>query len=417
MMSDLAAADAAGDTELAQHIAGKIKTARTPEQPGMLRRALTWATTPPENTKFLGDERKAIVDQYAATHGPAPLGITKDSGDLKTGAYALLSGAVPGSGDVPMGAEADARMQRFRQEHPALSILLPMAGGLGRPGMLPTQRVPKAIDPVLEQIQRVSGAAPSASQTLPEIPKALDFIVPSQAKLAYRILRGIVNKGEGAAASNPYPEEAGTAMRSMGPVPPPATGTQELSPALQAAQAESRARVTLSPTIGQPEATYVPPPRQVAQPSPQAAPVADPAVQAGAEASRARVERWAQAAAQTPPTAPVVEQAAPPVLRAAEQTTEAAPTAASIFEQAGRAKKVQQLVKAIDANAGAHLGVDPRDPRFAEALATLPEQWWDGMGNVAKINKPSTQTIADTTAFFRDRATQAAQAVPRTAAK
>lgn len=339
-----------------------------PERPGMLRKALTWATTPSENTKFLGEQRKAIVDRYAATHGPAPLGLTKDSGDLGAGLHALVSGAVPGSGDVPMGAEAEARTQQFRQEHPALSILLPMAGGLGRPGMLPTQRVPKVVDPVLEQIRRVGGAAPAAADRLPALPKALDFLIPSKAKLAYKLLRAVAGKSEGVAASNPYPAEAGAAqaMSSMGPVPPPAAAARELNPALQAAQAESRARVL---SRIQPTAVEAPPVGPVAPPSQPAAPV---------------------------------------------QSQQALPAATNIYEQAGRANKVQELVKAIDANAGAHLGIDPRDPRFAEALADLPTEWWEGMGRVAKVNKPSPQTVSDTMAFFRDRA---AQAVPRAAAK
>lgn len=291
-------------------------------------------------------------------------------------------------------AEADERTQR---EHPTvapylkmMNALAPMmmggsAGGGYTSGSLPRQ-LPASADPVTQQIARMNNAAPAQTATggLPEIPRALDMVLPKSASMAYDVLRKAIGKGGGASAPrpNPYPEGSfAPAARPPTTAALPASVSQELNPALQAAQAESRARV----------------------------------------------DKWAQAAAQAQPAAPAtVEQAvpraveqvptqAPPVLpRAVEQASEAAPAASNIYEQAGRANKVQELVKAIDANAGAHLGVDPRDPRFAEALADLPAEWWEGMGRVAKVNKPSPQTVSDTMEFFRDRA---AQAVPRAAAQ
>lgn len=230
-----------------------------------------------------------------------------------------------------------------------------------------------ALDPVAEQIARVNAAAPNAaapaSRGLPELPKAVEAILPWKVKVAYKLLGKLAGKGEGgavAAPSNPYPAET----------------------------------------------PYIPPPRQgIAHAAPVAQEI-DPAMQAGAEASRARVLSQIQPAA--PPQAPVSAPIpAPPQVAQSIPVAAAEQPVANIFERAARGKKVQELVKAIDANAGAHLGVDPLDPRFAEALADMSAEWWHGMAQVSKINKPSADTISDAAAFFRDRAAQSVAATAK----
>src|SRR5438445_6493839 len=126
------------------------------EQPGLLRRALAWATTPPA-------AMRPILEQQAATRGGAPLGLTKDSGDLAAGAHALVSG-IPGYIPNAQSDEAAARMGRFRSEHPVLGIALPMAGGLSKPGFLPVQRAVPAAAPL--------AAAQAAPQAVAEAPAA-----------------------------------------------------------------------------------------------------------------------------------------------------------------------------------------------------------------------------------------------------
>jgi hypothetical protein len=255
MMADLAAADAAGDTELAQHIAGRIKAARIsqqPQQPGPLRRALNWATTPlhPE----IGAQNRAIADKAGPPLINRMLGVdVKNEPDWLAGAKAFVGG-MPGADQGVLPTEDAGRMGRFRQEHPILNIALPMAGGMMGPGMLPSQ-----------------GAAP----------------------------------------------------RAMAAAAPAVTGT--------------------------------------------------------------------------------VEQAAPAMARAVGAPTNA-------YEAAARGTKVSELVKAIDANAAAHLGVDTASPQFAEVIGSMPEKWWEGMAQVAKTTKPSSTTVGEVAAFFRDRAQQAGKA-------
>ena len=115
---------------------------------------------------------------------------------------------------------------------------------------------------------------------------------------------------------------------------------------------------------------------------------------------------------QAPAGAPAPPAAAPVAVPEPIPTPPAAapagpPTTAQIFELAGRGRKVSELAKTIDANAKMHLGVDPMDPRFADALESLPQEWWDGIAQVAKINKPSPATVKEAVSFFRDRASRA----------
>jgi hypothetical protein len=112
------------------------------------------------------------------------------------------------------------------------------------------------------------------------------------------------------------------------------------------------------------------------------------------------------------PEAASVPQVQPAQAPAPTPPPAQAPAPPSPFEAAGRAKKVAELTKAIDANASAHLGVDPQDPRFGEALAGLPPEWWEGMGQVAKVNKPSSQTISEVLKFYQDRASQRGSVLP-----
>lgn len=104
------------------------------EQPGILRRALTWAATPSKGMQ-------AIIDQQKATNGGGLIG--KDSGDAAASLAAATSG-IPGFNARDTSPEYDERMDRYRKEHPIASILLPLAGGLAKPASLPTQGVAPA---------------------------------------------------------------------------------------------------------------------------------------------------------------------------------------------------------------------------------------------------------------------------------
>lgn len=158
MLKDLAAADAAGQTELAQRIADTIRTQKA-NQPGLARRALNWATTPSENLKFMGEERRALANR-PRTGPPGLLELTKDSGDLKAGLHSLMSGAVSGHQPDAMSDEESARMERFRSEHPILGMALPMAGGMRKPAMLP------AAEAAYFPQAPIEAAKPAAAQTL-----------------------------------------------------------------------------------------------------------------------------------------------------------------------------------------------------------------------------------------------------------
>lgn len=234
----------------------------------------------------------------------------------------------------------------------ALPSVAPLGGRMPAAEPAPSAQ-PVAVDPVLEQIRRVSGSpAPAPTSPLPELPKMLDWVLPGKATKIYDILRKATQRAPAATEIPQSPLSGGGGEQWRMPAAPPAQ-TPRPPPA--------------GPLMSEIE-------------TPQAPEVAPP---------------------QAPPAAPPVAATAP-----------AAPApVANIFERAARGRKVSELAKAIDANASAHLGVDPMDPRFGEALASMPEQWWEGMGSVAKINKPSPDTIAEVLAFYRDRAGQAAQKI------
>jgi hypothetical protein len=333
MMSDLAAADAAGDSELAHHIAGKIKAVRETPQP---------------------EPAPSGLDKLA-NGPPSTLGLIRQGADWLSGKQ----------------AEADAR---DAQEHPAAAPYLKLFSALGSMGagaglsrsgtVLPKSMSAKA-DPVLQQIRRVnavSGSEPSGG--LPALPKVLDWVLPGKLTKTYEFLRKATQQR--GVPESPYPAEAGGEASQWRPAgPAPERAPAPLTPELQAAAEASRARVLsrispaseVSPATAEPQATPAPAP--------------------------------------TPPPAQAPAPAPP-----------------SPFEAAGRAKKVAELTKAIDANASAHLGVDPQDPRFGEALAGLPPEWWEGMGQVAKVNKPSPQTISEVLKFYQDRASQRGSVLP-----
>lgn len=159
MLKDLAAADAAGQPELAQRIADTIR-AQQANQPGLASRALNWMTTPSQNSQRHIDEKKAMADKA----GPAPinrlLGVDeKDEPSLLTGAKAFLSG-IPGYQADSTSHAADERMGRFRKEHPILGTALPLLGGMAKPVMLPATEAAYFPQPPIE------AAKPAAAQTL-----------------------------------------------------------------------------------------------------------------------------------------------------------------------------------------------------------------------------------------------------------
>src|SRR6266850_2539625 len=80
-----------------EEIVAAIKKIAAPEQPGMLLRALTWATTPPANAAPEIERMRAIVDKA----GPAPINRllgydTQNEPDWLSGAKAFVGGAMPG---------------------------------------------------------------------------------------------------------------------------------------------------------------------------------------------------------------------------------------------------------------------------------------------------------------------------------
>jgi len=100
-----------------------------------------------------------------------------------------------------------------------------------------------------------------------------------------------------------------------------------------------------------------------------------------------------------------IEAAAPAVANVAE---EGAGAAANVYEQLARGAKVTKLAQTIEANTIAHLGSDAsQSPKFADTIAKMPAEWWEGMAQIAKVSKPSETTIGEVAAFFRDRAGQA----------
>lgn len=107
------------------------------EEPGLFTRALRRLSAPfdPEDAK----RRQAAADERAAG-GPAAGGavfpLTKDSGDIRAGLQAALSG-IGGYHGEDDSSEAKDRLARFRKEHPVLSFALPIAASMGKPSALP----------------------------------------------------------------------------------------------------------------------------------------------------------------------------------------------------------------------------------------------------------------------------------------
>jgi len=134
MMADLAAADSAGDTELAQHIAGRIKAARTP---------------------------KYSVGETAAMH--APNAVMLGLGPLAAEAVKSQGmETVPGSGEfmpepgvsVPARTtEGPGRIETARalkasaEQNPKTALAASVAGGMGSPAALvaPTSLLPRTL--------------------------------------------------------------------------------------------------------------------------------------------------------------------------------------------------------------------------------------------------------------------------------
>jgi hypothetical protein len=127
MMADLAAADAAGDSELAQHIAGKIKAARVPPaKPSLLSRAIA-AGTPA--AQYAGEKATDFMTGFARLGG------------LADPAYALAGAAVQkASGDErpfrKVWEEQAKKLKRSTEEITQRSPVMSAAGGGA--GMLAT---------------------------------------------------------------------------------------------------------------------------------------------------------------------------------------------------------------------------------------------------------------------------------------
>src|SRR5882672_6889602 len=92
MMADLAAADSAGDHELAQHIAGKIRAGRTPEHGRFAEAAHRTAALLPAAGGIVGGVMGAGAGAALGfpTTGPGGIATTIGGGALGAG---LLSGA------------------------------------------------------------------------------------------------------------------------------------------------------------------------------------------------------------------------------------------------------------------------------------------------------------------------------------
>jgi hypothetical protein len=130
MMQDLAAADAAGDDQLAQHIAGRIKAARQP-QPGLASRALRFLGTPfSESINGHPDPLLEKQKQLAVERGPGLVG--KDSGNVMAGAGTFVSG-MPGYDRNTENPETTQRLGQFRHEHPIAATALSLGGGFANP--------------------------------------------------------------------------------------------------------------------------------------------------------------------------------------------------------------------------------------------------------------------------------------------
>jgi len=260
-----------------------------------------------------------------------------------------------------------------------------------------------AIDPVAEQIARANRTTPEAVDRLPDLPKALRWLLPHKATMAYDLGRKLAGKTTPAIAENPYPAGAFEVTPRPEPMPPPAAAPKALDPLLQKAAEESRARVLARMT------------QEMTAPAEAATPGATllNATRA-ARAPRARPQPPPEASAPQTITASDLSPATAERMQTLQGLQAPAPAAPQTvvaprvnpYEMAARGQKVSELIKAIDANAGVHLGVDMRDPRAAEALASLPPAWWEGMAQVSKVNKPSPETIAQALQFFRERASR-----------
>lgn len=133
----------------------KLSPPPAPAQPGVVSRAFQWLSTPFKSMQPVLDANKA----NAAGAEPGPLDLTKDSGDTNTAFHALVSG-IPGYQRNSESPEAQDRMSRFRTEHKAASILLPLLGGLGRPGALPVEAAgPAEAGPIAEALTGVARKA------------------------------------------------------------------------------------------------------------------------------------------------------------------------------------------------------------------------------------------------------------------
>lgn len=262
-----------------------------------------------------------------------------------------------------------------------------------QPTQSPRQKMVNALNRLLPQTPGLSPAE-NEKQTATALGMGMGMTMPNPLPIAGQILRGtgkMIGEGARGAFRSMFPKTAEPALDPIlnaakpGPNPLPAIPeAAELVPGVgKAAKVYNILRRATQGQSKPPVNPYPVPEAVPAAPQPQAA------------------------AAPSPAPAPIgVSDLTPSTQARLTQALQPKPSTLSIFEQAGRAKKVTELTKAIDANASAHLGVDPLDPRFAESLAEMPQQWWEGMAQVAKINKPSPESIRQAVAFFRDRAAQ-----------
>lgn len=101
----------------------KQSAAPAPEPPGLLRRAMSWATTPSPGMQKLQEQNRQIA-------GENPGVLRKDSPDWLAAAGQFVSG-LPGAHTMPN--EATGRLGRFSNESPKTSLFLRIMGGLGSP--------------------------------------------------------------------------------------------------------------------------------------------------------------------------------------------------------------------------------------------------------------------------------------------
>ena len=258
------------------------------------------------------------------------------------------------------GAEwAASKDAEATKDSPRLALLTRMMGMGAMRGMPSafSKPVPSGVQPPPEppvqpsvQIQPAGTPQPSGAERAAGI---VDWLMHPKVKLASSIKDILLKKAAPTTAS--YPESNWSATA------PPATAGQG------------------APAPAMPPEAPPPAPPVVQAPPPEPPPMQSFGVSDLTPATQARMQQ-----AMAPPPEPPI----------------------NIFERAARSKKVAELTKAIDANASAHLGVDPTDPRFGEALQALPPEWWEGMSQVAKINKPSASTIDEVLKFYRDRSSK-----------